>query len=64
MKDMGAPIDYSNIHKTYYYKRACDVNIECSFRCLSEDEEQDTFGGFDIFRQKYSLLLVLCSEWA
>ena len=51
MKDMGAPIEYSRISRTYYYSKECEVELKCSFRCLSEQEKNDTFAGS--FLKKY-----------
>jgi predicted DNA-binding transcriptional regulator YafY len=49
MKTMGAPIAYSRSIETYYYKKACEVQISCTFRCLSEEEEQNISAGYQLF---------------
>jgi predicted DNA-binding transcriptional regulator YafY len=45
MKDMGAPIDYSRMGKTYFYTEKCEVKLNCSFRVLTDSEKNDTFAG-------------------
>jgi len=45
MKDLGAPIDYSRRSETYYYKEPFEIDISCTFRCLSDKEQKDTSAG-------------------
>jgi len=45
MKDYGAPIDYSRQIETYYYKEAFEIDISCTFRRLSDKEQENTSGG-------------------
>jgi predicted DNA-binding transcriptional regulator YafY len=54
MKAMGAPIEYSRIRRTYYYRRICEAKIECTFRCLSDEEEQKIYAG-NVFMSKIFL---------
>ena len=49
MKDIGAPIDYSRKTETYYYTKAIQVSIACSFRCLSNDEKESISAGNKLF---------------
>jgi len=63
MKAMGAPIEYSDTHRTYYYIRDCEVKLECSFRCLNEDETRKISGG-EIFSKIFPILLFFRSEMA
>jgi predicted DNA-binding transcriptional regulator YafY len=51
MKAMGAPIEYSRIRKNYYYQKICEARLECTFRCLSDEEVQNISAG-NIFMSK------------
>jgi hypothetical protein len=45
MKDLGAPIDYSRKDETYHYEKPFEINITCTFRCLSKEEEINISAG-------------------
>ena len=45
MKDLGAPIDYSRRNKTYYYREPFEIDISCTFRCLSDKEQKNISAG-------------------
>ena len=43
MKNMGAPIDYDSIRKSYYYSD--EVEFHPGFKKLSENEQEKISGG-------------------
>lgn len=45
LKDEGAPIDYSRSAQTYYYSAPFELEIQCRFIHLSEEESRDVNGG-------------------
>ena len=49
LRSRGAPILYSKSLKTFYYSEPFDVSVTCTFRALSEVEEKDISGGFNLF---------------
>ncbi|MDR2144838.1 MAG: helix-turn-helix domain-containing protein [Tannerella sp.] len=53
MKDMGAPVEYSRMNRTYYYSKDCEAKLFCSFQCLSEKEKNDTFAGYFLTKNLY-----------
>jgi predicted DNA-binding transcriptional regulator YafY len=54
MKDMGAPIEYSRRDETYYYTEPFVVNIVCTFKRLSQEEQKKISAG-SIFSQNFHL---------
>jgi hypothetical protein len=49
MKDIGAPIDYSRKAESYYYIKAFEMSISCTFRRLSPLEQQDVSAGCQLY---------------
>lgn len=45
IKDLGAPINYSRRSETYYYEEPFEIDISCTFRRLSDNEQKDITGG-------------------
>lgn len=45
IKDLGAPINYSRRSETYYYSEPFEIDISCTFRRLSGNEQKDISGG-------------------
>ena len=39
MKDIGAPISYSRLNKTYFYTEPFEINISCKFLRLSDKKQ-------------------------
>jgi len=54
IKEMGAPVSFSRIRKTYFYKHDFDLKINYSVEIVSEDSKRKIFGGLG--QKKCSLL--------
>ena len=50
MKDFGAPIDYSRRNETYYYTEPFEIDISCTFRRLSNKEQENISAGIPILQ--------------
>jgi biotin operon repressor len=48
LRSRGAPILYSKSSRTFYYSEPFDVNVTCTFRSLSEVEERNISGGYNL----------------
>jgi biotin operon repressor len=46
LKHMGLPIEYCRKRNSYYYTTACELNLSCNIRILSENEANTIEGGF------------------
>jgi biotin operon repressor len=48
-RSRGVPIAYSKSAKTFFYRIPYDIEVSCSLRPLTYDEEKESFGGINIF---------------
>jgi hypothetical protein len=59
IKEMGAPITFSRIRKTYYYEYDFEMKVSYSIQLISEQTAKKIIGGFSL---KNASLLFFDSE--
>ncbi|MCO4293563.1 hypothetical protein NF867_11875 [Solitalea sp. MAHUQ-68] len=58
LKRNGAPITYCRIRKTFFYSVPFEINIQCEFKVLAEEEKQINTGGL-FFSKNFFLPILL-----
>jgi predicted DNA-binding transcriptional regulator YafY len=61
LRSRGVPIAYSKSSKTFFYRQPYDIDITCSLRPLTYNEEKENTGGINIF-SKILFFRTLLSE--
>ncbi len=45
LRDIGAPVSYNKIRKTYHYEEPCRLKIDFSLTLIEKNEEKKIYGG-------------------
>ena len=61
LRSRGVPIAYSKSAKTFFYRQPYDIEVTCSLRPLTYNEEKESSGGINIF-SKILVFRTLLSE--
>jgi predicted DNA-binding transcriptional regulator YafY len=61
LRSRGVPIVYSKSAKTFFYRQPYDIEVTCSLRPLTYNEEKESSGGINIF-SKILFFRTLLSE--
>jgi biotin operon repressor len=61
LRSRGVPIAYSKSAKTFFYRQPYNIDVTCSLRPLTYNEEKESSGGINIF-SKILFFRTLLSE--